>query len=102
MINRIYEFANVASGKVLGDPGDIGIPNKPADYDALTDILNVVYLIAGVIAVIMIVIAAISYTSSGGDTNKVNSAKNTILYAVIGIVIIAMAFGITNFVIGRF
>ncbi|PID33191.1 hypothetical protein CR969_02110 [Candidatus Saccharibacteria bacterium] len=101
-MNWLYVFADAVNKKVLGDPTDIGIPNKPADYSDLAAILNVVYSIAGVIAVVMIIIASISYTTSGGDSNKLTSAKNTILYAVIGLALIMLAFGITNYVTGRF
>ena len=50
----------------------------------------------------MIVIGGIKYTVSNGDTTAVTSAKNTILYAVIGLVVAIMAYAIVSFVITRF
>ena len=55
--------------------------------------------LVGVLAVIMIVVGAIKYTLSAGDASKMTSAKNTIVYAVIGLVIGVLAFAIVNFVI---
>ena len=49
----------------------------------------------------MMVWGGIKYTTSAGDTNKVTSAKNTIIYAVIGLIISIMAYAIVNFVIGQ-
>ena len=65
-------------------------------------IVNVLLYILGAIAVIMIVIGGIKYTYSNGDSSSVQSAKNTILYAVVGLVIAIMAFAIVNFVITQF
>lgn len=86
----------------LGTPEELGIPDKSADGASLNSILNVVYMLAGIIAVIVIIVAGILYTTSGGDSGKVTRAKDAILYSVIGLIVIASAFAITNFVIGRF
>lgn len=64
--------------------------------------LNLTYFIAGVIAVIVIILAGLSYVTSGNDAAAVSKAKNAILYAVIGLVVVMSAFVITQFVIGRF
>ncbi|HRC28444.1 MAG TPA: pilin [Candidatus Saccharimonas sp.] len=65
-------------------------------------IVNVLLTILGSIAVIMIVIGGIRYTVSNGDTSAVTGAKNTILYAVIGLIVAIMAYAIVNFVIDNF
>lgn len=62
-------------------------------------ITNTILYIVGVIAVIMLIIGGIKYVISGGDAKKVTDAKNTILYAIIGLVIAFLAFAIVNFVI---
>lgn len=64
--------------------------------------LNITYFIGGVISVIVIVIAGIMYTTSAGDTSKVTKAKNMLVYSIAGLVVVLVAFAITNFVIGRF
>ncbi len=68
----------------------------------LQNILNTVYFIMGIVAVIVIIIAGFTYVTSSGDSSKLTKAKNQILYAVIGIVIVLSAFAVTNFVIGAF
>lgn len=69
--------------------------------NSLTIILNGIILILGLVAVIFIIIGGVNYITSSGDANKVKKAKDTILYAVIGLIICALAFAIVNFVIAR-
>lgn len=64
--------------------------------------LNLVYFAAGAVAVLVIIFAGFMYATSGGDANAVAKAKNAILYAIVGLVVVALAFVITQFVIGRF
>lgn len=80
---------------------DIDIPKLSADA-VLTNGLNLLYTVAGIIAVLVIIIAGYTYVTSQGDSSAVTKAKNQILYAVIGLIIIFLAFAITWFVIGRF
>lgn len=65
-------------------------------------ITNVLLFIVGAVAVIMLVIGGIKYTVSQGDSTAVTSAKNTILYSIIGIVVAILAYAAVNFVIGSF
>lgn len=69
------------------------------DNGAFKKITNTVLYIVGIIAVIMLIIGGIRYVISGGDAKKVTDAKNTILYAIIGLVIAFFAYAIVNFVI---
>ena len=62
-------------------------------------IVNILLFIIGAIAVIMLVIGGIRYTISNGDSNQVTSAKNTILYAVIGLIVAILAYAVVNFVV---
>ncbi len=65
-------------------------------------ITNVLLFIIGAIAVIMIVIGGMRYVISGGDSNQITAAKNTILYAIIGIIVAILAYAAVNFVISSF
>lgn len=65
-------------------------------------ITNVLLFLIGAVAVIMLIIGGVRYTISGGDSTAVTSAKNTILYAVIGIVVALLAYAIVNFVLDSF
>ncbi|MGH7195929.1 MAG: hypothetical protein ACREGA_04090 [Candidatus Saccharimonadales bacterium] len=63
---------------------------------------NIIAVLGGIVAVIMIIVGAIVFTTSGGDAKGVGTAKSMILYALIGIIAIALAQVIIRFVIGRF
>jgi hypothetical protein len=67
----------------------------------IKEIINVLSVIVGVVAVIMIIWAGFRYITSGGKQESVTSAKNTILYAVIGLVIVALAQVIVRFVLTK-
>lgn len=67
----------------------------------LTNIINIFSLIVGVVAVIMIIIGGLKYITSGGESSNITGAKNTILYAVIGLVIVALAQFIVRFVLNK-
>lgn len=64
--------------------------------------LNIAYFVAGIIAVIVIIISGFMFVTAGSDSNTVTKSKNAILYSVIGLVVIMSAFVITQFIIGRF
>lgn len=65
-------------------------------------ITNVMLFIIGAVSVIMLIIGGIRYTVSGGDSAAVTGAKNTILYAIVGIVVALLAFAVVNFVLTQF
>jgi uncharacterized membrane protein len=65
-------------------------------------ITNVLLFLIGAVSVIMLIIGGIRYTISGGDSSAVTAAKNTILYAIVGIVVALLAYAIVNFVLGSF
>ena len=76
--------------------------NPGANTDLLSmiqTILNVVFGVIGIVAVIMIVIGGVNYTISQGDSAKIQKAKNTIMYGIIGLVIVLLSFAIVNFVL---
>lgn len=62
-------------------------------------IINIISVIVGAVAVIMIIIGGFRYVTSGGNDSSVASAKNTILYALIGLIIVALAQVIVRFVL---
>ena len=80
-----------------------GCKDAESDKDNLTkvigSIVSAVIAILGVVAIIFIVVGGIGYMTSTGDAGKVKKAKDTILYACIGLIICALAFAITQFVI---
>jgi hypothetical protein len=67
-----------------------------------TTITNVLLFVVGAISVIMVIIGGLRYIISGGNTANVTTAKNTVLYAIIGIVVALFAYAIVNFVLSSF
>jgi len=63
------------------------------------NILNTVYFWVAIVAVIAIIIGGVKYMTSQGDANKVKAGKDTLLYAIIGLVVVLLAFSITNFIL---
>ena len=81
------------SGEECSDDGSIRA--------IVTAIIDVLSIVTGVLSVIMIIIGGLRYIVSGGDSAKVVAAKNTILYAIVGLVIVIFAQTIVQFVVGR-
>ncbi|MDO4612078.1 MAG: hypothetical protein Q4B29_01285 [Candidatus Saccharibacteria bacterium] len=76
------------------------IPNEGNDLvGSVTDILNAIVAVLGIVCVVVIIIGGVNYMTSTGDAGKVKKAKDTILYGCIGLVICALAAVIVNFVI---
>ena len=69
--------------------------------DVFKTIVNVLLFVIGAVAIIMIIISGIRYTTSGGNANGVAAAKNTLLYSVIGLVVAIFAYAIVNWVVGE-
>lgn len=67
--------------------------------DFIKDIINILLFVIGAVAVIMIIIGGIRYVLSNGEQANVKAAKDTILYAVIGLVVALLAYAIVNFVV---
>ena len=77
-----------------------GMPTELiGDNGVFSRITNTVLLIVGLISVIMLVYGGLRYILSGGDSKKVTDAKNTILYAIIGLIISMLAYAIVHFVL---
>lgn len=95
-----------ASGGLAGGAGCAQGADQQSDLfgeaGIFTTITNVLLFIIGAISVIMLIIGGIRYVVSGGDSSAVTNAKNTILYAVIGIIVAILAYAVVNFVITSF
>lgn len=91
--DRIKDGVNVAAGK--------DDASKPRDLGSIVkSIINILSVVIGAIAVIMLMFGGFRYVTSAGNDTAVQSAKNTILYAIIGLVIVALAQVMVQFVLG--
>lgn len=67
----------------------------------ITVVLNLLSAIIGVVAVIMIMLSGFKYVTSGGDASKTANAKNTLMYAIVGLVVVALSQAIVKFVLAK-
>ena len=99
-----YESNNDACSVAgFDDPLICGASNSNEERELqirTQNILNTIYTWIGIIAVIVIVIGGVRYMTSSGEPDRIKGAKNTIMYAIIGLVVTLAAFAITNLVIG--
>lgn len=77
-----------------------GVQKVNADAAAVGNVLNVVFTLVGGLAVLFLLVGAVRYVTSQGDQAALTQAKNTILYAVIGIVVSLSGFAIVQLVVG--
>jgi len=93
--------------KITSDPGkgacdnvNQDVKNNTADHLVRT-VINILTAVVGILAVIMIIFAGFRYVTSGGSDDAIKSAKNTIIYAIIGLVVVALAQIIVHFVLNK-
>lgn len=108
-------FAQTASAQDIQDNLcrganlEVGGADCTADLDVAGDQMSALIataidlfsLVIGVIAVVMIMVGGVKYITSQGDSGNVTAAKNTILYAIIGLIIVALSQLIVRFVLGQ-
>ena len=87
----------VEAARGTGQPGDLFM-----EGGIFENLVNVLLFIIGAVAVIMIIIGGLRYVLSGGNAANVTAAKNTILYAIVGIVVAILAYAIVDFVVDQF
>ncbi len=126
---KYWKQAVLVIGVVMGSMGVAALPSAPTsainvfegcngkseavckasktDTDAavggtVRTIVNTMLYILGILAVIMIVFSGIRYTTSTGDASKVKASKDTLMYAIVGLIVAMLAWTIVNFVVGKF
>lgn len=88
----------IGAGVECANPG--GVPTVLfGDGSVFNTIINAILYIVGIICVIMLIIGGIRYATSSGDQTQVTGAKNTIMYAVIGLIVAILAYAIVNWVL---
>lgn len=107
----ILKILSLQLGDVTGNCGtatdksvitcSTGLPHVGAGVPELQQILSIVFGIIAALAVLMIVIAGFRYTITQGNPQEISKARNTILYAVIGLVVSLAAEAIVALVLGK-
>jgi predicted permease len=86
-------------GAATGGSGCSSDSSSPDLATIAKRIVNILSIIVGVVAVIMIIVGGFRYITSGGESGNVSGAKNTLIYAIVGLIIVALAQFIVHFVI---
>jgi len=95
-------YLAACSGTFCIKSKETGIPNSTGDLGtAVAHFTNLGLTILGALSVIFVVVGGLQYVLSAGNPQKTKQARETILYAVVGIVIAAGAFAIVSFITGR-
>lgn len=77
-----------------------GQPSELFGVDGIfTTVANTLLYIVGALSVVMIIYGGLRYVVSGGNSSAVTAAKNTILYAVVGLVVSILSYAIINFLL---
>lgn len=80
---------------------EFSVPKAELGDSALATIFRIVFGIIGAVAVVILLLASLKYVISRGEPGEVAKAKNTIIYAAIGLVVVAFAFSIVGFVVNK-
>ena len=94
MLNKLFA--------VSVDANSLGLPRIQANDATWGNIIGGVFVFTGAWAVLFLVIGAVRYSASAGDQGLITKAKDTILYAIIGLIVSMLAFTGVQFVLGRF
>lgn len=102
-----YAQPNIEEGLCEGANLQVGSTDCNVDdpqgqvNNIITTVINIFSLVVGVVSVIMIIVGGLKYITSGGEAGNVSGAKNTILYAIIGLVVVALAQVVVRFVLTK-
>jgi hypothetical protein len=99
--NHLVQFAQAQTPPAITPPDISPLPKTSADPNRIKAVLQLIFGVLGAVAVLMIVIGGIKYSSSQGDPQGVSKAKGTVIYAIVGLVIAILATAIVDFVMGR-
>ncbi|HEX8762701.1 MAG TPA: hypothetical protein VF733_02965 [Candidatus Saccharimonadales bacterium] len=88
-------------GAVSGAGGCATAKGDPTVESLVGSVVNILSWIIGIVAVIMIIISGFTYVTSGGDSGKISNAKTTLIYAIVGLVVVAFSQVIVKFVLTK-
>lgn len=88
-----------------GVGGTTGVPVTPTPAkkinNTVAQVVNIISIVGGILAVIFVIVGGYKYVTSGGDSSKVSSAKSTVMYALVGLVVVALAQILVKFVLSK-
>jgi len=94
--------ADALSGACAADPTASVCATPANDFNSIVAIIvNTLLFLIGAISVLMVIVGAFMYTTSGGDSAQLTKAKNTIIYSIVGLVVAALAYAIVTYVVAQ-
>ena len=96
-MNLLTSYAVIALTKIQS--GDL--PRTKANEAAIVDIKNIVLGIVGALALLMIVVSGLRYITASGDPQQASKAKDGLIFALIGLLLVIIADAIVSFVVNR-
>lgn len=96
--SQALSLNDVVNGTYRGD----GQPSELFDGNTaiIPRIINIMLFIVGILSIVMLIFGGIRYTISNGNKSKVEDAKNTILYSIVGLIVAILGYALVNWVIG--
>lgn len=96
-----YAAPSAAKNAACSAIGDCSSNPEKSINNTVKTAINIITVVVGIVAVIMIIVAGAKFVTSGGDSSKVSSAKSSLVYAIIGLVIVVLAQVIVRFVLTK-
>lgn len=93
--------SDVCAGLQSAGGGSGCTESGPSVNSVINAVINILSWVVGIISVIMIIVGGFKYVTSGGDSGNVQSAKNTVIYALVGVVIVAISQTLVKFVLNE-
>ena len=101
--SNLQKGVNSGIDSATGNNGNIGCGTTQTISSGIgpiaSTVVNILSIIVGALAVIMIIYAAVRYVASGGESGSVSSAKNSLIYAIVGLILVALAQVIVHLVL---
>lgn len=91
----------IALKSISPDGGSCQKPTGRSVDGLIKLVINLLSVVAGIIAVIMLIVSGFKYVTSQGDSNQVASAKRSLIYAILGLVVVALSQVIVQFILSR-
>lgn len=94
-MNYLYLLSTIIN------PNDVNVPKGDLNDGGFKLVLQIVFGVAGGIALLIVALGALKYTLSQGNAQEITKAKDTIIYAIVGLIVCIMAFSLVSFVLGK-
>lgn len=95
----MLKFLNTIAGFI--DNTQVNAPQQSLENSDIQSVLQLVFGLSGAVALLIMVVSGLRFVFSQGDPNSITKARNSLIYALIGLVICSAGFSIVTFVLGR-